>query len=427
MPEEHGDTVGLEARLEREVTELGPLVRRRRQVETREVNPEYAAALRVRLMAMQPADIETETVPPVPTRTAVRPRTRTRWTIVATAVAAVLIVVLLTHRLVAPRHPVAIATPGPTSIPIIAIAVPTPSTLDLLRAYPAGGGGGGVTSPEQSLFDIPGVSYAGHVRIVGLAPGVQPRVAGAFRLASPQTITSRISRLRQQLGIHNAPTRAANPVDHTPWFAASDGGAPSNAPLHSIAVSLQTGELIFHNAPSQSRRVRSLDSTQAVTFARRWLSRLGWPAAGMSVQSTVSRPQMFPPSVGTPWEVNLGWAGTGIDAVAAATLLVMPDGRIFEARVWPPVAHRGAVRTGDVVTAWRAIRADRVPIAIEGMADQQPVNAVATLRRVDVVEILVTAPGRGAYLVPAYRFTGVARLQNNAGVKVWYGLASALR
>ncbi len=421
--------MGREARMEREMTDLAPLVRRRRQAEAQSVNPEYAATLRARLMAMPTPDdlAELATARPIAMQKGESNRVRTRLAVFAIAVAAVLVAILLTHRPFVPRHPVAIATPVPTIAPIVAMAAPTPSAHDLLRAYPAGAGGGGVTSPEQSLFDIPGVSYAGHLRIVGPVPSSQPRVAHAFRLVSPSSIAGRMSHLRRQLGIHDVLAQAPNPLDHTPWVSASDGGLPSSMPLHSIAVSLQTGELIYHDAPGQPRQARPLNASRAVMFARRWLIGLGWPGATMPVQSTTPRSQMFPPSIGTPWEVSLGWARTGSDGVAAATVLVMPDGRVFEARVWPPVAHRGAVRTRDVAGTWKDVREGRVQVAVEGMADRQPVNGVATLQRVDVVQILVTAPQRGPYLVPAYRFVGIVRLQGSAGTKTWYGLASAVR
>jgi len=420
----------LEARLEREMTELGPLVQRRKQAEAEGVNPEYATALRARLMTMLPAEdaAETESAAPMPRGT--RSRVRTGWVVSTVAVAAALIAVLITHHPTAPRHPIAITTPGPTSAPIIAMAVPTPNAQDLLRAYPPGAGGGGMMSPEQSLFDILGVPYGGHLRIVGLAPPPQARNASTFRLASPISIAGRVSRLRQQLGIRSTQKRVTNPLDHSHWLIAADGGVPSIAPLHSIAVSLQTGELIYHDSPDatrQLRRGRPLNASRAGALSRRWLAGLGWPAAHMPVQSTVPRPQMFPPSVGTAWEVRLGWAGTGPDAVAAATLLVMPGGRIVEARVWPPVARRGAVRTQNVAGPWQAIRDGRVRIAVEGMTDQQPVNGIAMLRRVDVVQVLVTSVGRGAYLVPVYRFAGTAQLRGVAGTRVWYALVSAPR
>jgi len=410
------------------MTELGSLVQRRKQAEAEGVNPEYATALRARLMTMLPAEdaAETESAAPMPRVT--RSRVRTRWVASTVAIAAALVAVLITHRPTAPRHPIAIATPRPTSAPIVAIAVPKPSTQDLLRAYPPGAGGGGMMSPEQSLFDIMGVPYGGRLRIVGFLPPPQPRNASAFRLASPVSVAGRISRLRQQLGIHSTPKRVTNPLDHSQWLTAADGAVPSIAPLHSIAVSLQTGELIYHDSPvalPQPRRSRPLNASRAGALSRRWLAGLGWPAAHMPVQSTVPRPQMFPPSVGTVWEVRLGWAGTGPDAVAAATLLVMPGGHIVEARVWPPVARRGAVRTQNVAGPWQDVRDGRVRIAVEGMADQQPVNGIAMLRRVDVVQVLVTSMGREAYLVPAYRFTGTAQLRGVTGTRAWYALVSA--
>lgn len=420
MPENDGE-MQPDERLEREMIELGPLVRRRQEAESEAVNQEFAGSLRARLMTMPRADGAQEEA---------RRPIRAKWLRTALpgamVVAALVVALVIAHPPWA-RHGVAGYV---TSTPVVAMAAPAPSTTDLLRAYPSGAGGGGIVIPEESLFDISGVAYAGHLRMLGATPRLQPRVARAFRLAAPRTVAHQVTHLARILGIHGASTPATIPQYRGLWVVAADGGLPSTTPLHSVAVSLQTGELIYHDVPVVAGREshsQKLDSTGAVARARRWLAGLGLPAGRMPLLSATLRTQMFPPSAGIPWEVSFGWAGTGPDAIAAATLLVMPNGHVFEARVWPPVAREGHVLTRDIAGAWREVQSGRAPIAVEGMADQQPVNGVATLLRVTVVQLLVTNSSRGAYLVPAYRFQGTARLQSAAGTHIWYALVSAVR
>ncbi len=431
MFEDGGEAMDLEKRLEREMTELGPLVQRRRQAEAEGVDPVFAAKLRTRLLTMPVKDNPSEAPPPLPLATRRRSfRGGARWIVFASAVAAVLVALLLGHRVSTPAHPVAIATPIPRGTPIVAMVVPTPNARDLLQAYPLGSGGGGMLVPESSVLDIPGVSYAGHLRIAPATLRPQPPAANAFRLASPHAVASRIGGLARQLGIRAAPKRATNTTDHTPWVVAADGGIPPGPALHSIAVSWRTGELIYHDGPAAAGRpdhAHPLDSARAVAYTRHWLTALGWPGAAMPVQAAMPLPRMFPPSAGVPWQVSLGWAGAGIAAVPDATLWITPRGRVFEARVWPPVVHHGLVRTRNVAGAWQMVRDGRVPLAVEGMMDRQPVGGIATLRRVTVVQVLVTNARKPSYLVPAYRFQGTAHLASGAGTHTWYALVSAVR
>jgi hypothetical protein len=69
-----------------------------------------------------------------------------------------------------------------------------------------------------------------------------PSTVRAYRLARP---VDSVSRARRILGIHTEARRIT--VDEASWVVAQDGGATSHQPLHSLAVSLESGELIYHD------------------------------------------------------------------------------------------------------------------------------------------------------------------------------------
>jgi hypothetical protein len=204
------------------------------------------------------------------------------------------------------------------------------------------------------------------------------------------------------------------------WLVAADGGYPSRRPLHSLAVSLQTGELIYHDR--RNTRLPSsrgpLDRSAAVAAARLWLTRLGWPGARMpllSFRNVATAPKVR--------KVVFGWLQVGPVATPGATLWVTPDHSIIEAWVWPPVARAGTIPARSILAAWDDLRAGRLPLAVEGMSPGTSAGGSGSVQRVSVVSILAPSADRHLYLVPAYRFGGSAHIQGSATSHRWYALA----
>ncbi len=125
--------------------------------------------------------------------------------------------------------------------------------------------------------------------------------------------------------------------------------------------------------------------------------------------------------------VNLGWADADATALSAATLWVAPDGRIVEARLWPPVERSRAIPARGVAAATGDVRRGQFPVAVEGVPPLATAAGAGVVRRVTVVQALSVGSDRRLYLVPTYRFVGTAQLQGFPSVHAWYGLTPAAR
>lgn len=316
-------------------------------------------------------------------------------------------------------RPVAVATP---STP--ALHPPPPAIADLLRALPPSGGSGGLPIPELSGFDTQAAAYRGRLTLSARQLLAEPHDLSAYRLAGPSFDVSRVPALARHLGINRPVVGRQSRVDQQMWDIAATGGPGSSGPLHSLAISRHTGELIYHSEPGgiPLTRATPLDRVRAVSLARRWIVALGWPA-GMPVVAAAPDMQLLPPSAGVPWPVSFGWRGVGAAAVTQATVIVMPDGDVIEARLWPPVRRVGHVDTTDVRTAWSVIQQGRVPITVQGMG-QMRVAGIGSLHRIAVIHALDTT-GSAPYLIPMYRFAGTVRI-SGLGVHAWSAVVSAV-
>jgi hypothetical protein len=162
---------------------------------------------------------------------------------------------------------------------------------------------------------------------------------------------------------------------------------------------------------------RPLDRKDAVSAARKWLSRLGWPGMRMPLRSFGNAPAK--PKVR---QVVLDWIGVRAAATNEATLWVTPNGSVIEAWAWPPVVKRGTVPARSVGDAWSQLRAGKIPLAVKGVPPTTAAGGAGTLRRTSVVSVLSAGPDQRLYLVPTYWFEGKVHLQG-AGSHSWYGLA----
>jgi len=412
-----GDGTYSEETLERELARLGPLLRRRAAVGA--PDPAFVARTRARLMSGAAPVAYPVAEPVVALSSASRQRRLCggmRGVVAGLAaailVAAVLIVVIV---IVRPYRP--------SRGPIVAWRPPVPSVADLTRSFPAPAvaHAAGPPAPTVSLAAPPhGVAYAGRVSLT-TAP-LPSRVARvqAFRLAAPATIASlaRVARLARSLGIH-APVQRIAGESGAAWLIATEGGRSPRPPLHSVAVSRVTGELVYHDA-SYPRRERWRDNPFAVAAARAWLTRLGWPGARAPLAAVEHS--------GIPAglrEVEFSWAGAGAAATDAATLWVTPGGRVVEADVWPPVESVRSIPAGSIVAAWTAVRGRRVPLAVEGVPPHTRAPGAGVMRGLTLTHVLSTGADGRTYLVPAYHFVGTARLRGIRGARVCYALAPA--
>ena len=421
MPEEDGPSMTPDERMERELAELAPLIRRRQRAETEGVDPAFALALERRLLGEQP---------PRSTRTASRfpifdhgPRWLLRWPALGAAALAVAVVVAL----LLPRH----HTPTPNPV----VLAPRPALTDLTRDYPrfaAGGGGGGMEYPISSPLEPSGGAYPVQLRLSAAKLPSASATLPAYRLTRPSFSVPHVRRLAQLLGIA-APVTVWNdaaqivPRSRATWIVAASGTPPSRLPLHSVAISLATGELLYHDLranPPGNRGVRT-QRRRAVSRAQAWLERLGWPGAAMPVLSDAPPTLNGLASTASSLAVSLGWPRVGQSDVPAAVLWVAPGGRVVEGLLWPPIAQRRSVATRSPQSAWNPVRAGRAPVALHASVEGPFPSGSGAVRRVSMVQVLVTSQRGHPYLVPAYRFEGQVTLDGGQGTHAWYALAPA--
>ena len=279
----------------------------------------------------------------------------------------------------------------------------------------------GALAPTVSLAAPPhGVPYAGHVRLSTTVPlSTHAFSLQAFRLVSPTTVATpeRVARLARQLSIHAPIQRTTR--GRVAWLVAAERGAPSSRLRRSVAVSLVTGELVYHDT-SYPRQERWWDNAYAVSAARAWLTRLGWPGARMPL--TAVEHSGIPRGLR---EIELTWLGVGAAATDAATLWLTPGGRVVEADVWPPVESVRTIPARKPSAAWTALRGRLVPLAVVGVPPNTTAPGVGVMRHVTITYVLSTGTDRRLYLVPTYHFAGSARLRGIHGEHICYALAPA--
>jgi len=429
-----------DAAVEQRLRELGPLVQRLEQIEGETAAPTFVRDLRARLLLGEAAVADERGEGLTPTRSSAgggaesrrpyRQGTRRARPALWAGVAAVALVAVLVALVVVPRWNG--QRPGAVNV---AARLPRLNTADLTRDYPAppgqGGGGGGVVTPTNSAFDPDPVPlYYGPLR---LTAGALPRTDGplpAYQLDAPLG-SARLAALARSLGIPDRVTRAR--TGGAIWLVVANATGlpgPHVPPLHSLAVSTATGEVIYHDLryPNVDPRQHIPSQAQAVAEAQAWLTRLGWPGQRM--------PVMGAKNTFGPWFIDLGWPGVGAATTPAATVEVAPGGHVDDARLWPPLAHSYQTPARTVRGAWTALQSGAIPLAVTE-TDQSalftPTGGQGTVRQVDVVQVLAPGAHGRTYLVPAYRFAGTAHLAGDpasaaGGMNAtWYALVPALQ
>lgn len=399
-----------EEALARRLARLGPVMREQEQSEA-EIDPLFAHTLRGHL-------VSGEKLAPHPTfarrlrqqLTASRPARRAPFshrrrlaagittTLTATAVMLVVLFALFSH-------PVT-----PT------FRVPPATRADLLFNLPSSQTVARSLRATISLIHPkPPASYRGPLDLVARTLPSGPPTFSAYRLARPVDIVGRARRL---LGIRGEARRIT--VDEAKWVVAQDGGAASHQPLHSLAVSLDSGELIYHDRRNfiLPHAHRILDRDAAVRVARSWLARLGWPGYHMPVSSSGIAPG-FP----RVRQVVLGWVGVRSATIEEATLWVTPDKSVVEAWVWPPIVRETRIAAVPISSAWAQVRDRRAPLVITHTPPDMTEQGRGRLRHVVITEMLVTKPKNGSYLVPGYRFSGTVRFHDTESRRRWLSLS----
>lgn len=395
-----------ERELAQRLNELGGLMRELHHAES-EIDETFARTLRAHLLqgeevAPHPTfarRLRTHLLHPTGARSVPRPRQRFLGGLgVVAVVVGILSALLFNH---------------PNSA---GFQAPYPTRADLRFNLPASAHALSRLTPTLSLVHpSSAAAFAGPVRVAGPRPSQVPFEVHAYRLASRPGVPARDRRL---LAIQAPVRRVA--IGRSIWLVAADGRPGSHRLLHSLAVSLGTGELIYHDRrnfrlPSVTRPV-----TQAVAarVARHWLTELGWPGRVMPLRA-------FGSVSGYPRvrRVVLGWRGVGPATIQEATLWITPNHSIIEAWVWPPVTQAGSVATRSAGSAWNDVISGRAPSDIQGVDSGVRATARATLRRLDTVLILVPGAHGTTYLVPAYRFEGTAQVGTTDREHPWLSLA----
>jgi hypothetical protein len=307
--------------LDRELSDLGPLMKAQEQANVEGPDPEFVSSLRSRLVGDKPLmSMPRQRIPvPVlePISLARRRRQRLKFGVglIAAAAAAALITLAITSR----------NAESPGGGKSVASGVPIPNATELTRTFPVYGlgGGGGLPNPWDTQLDfthIGGPVYPRHLTLsAGSLSTTGPSEVAAERLVGPAFDAGRIAQLARTLGIRGPVRRSRQP--NGTWAYAEDVTGGRHPTIHSVAVNLATGALIYHDSRQSftSRIPAPHNSLRNVGLARRWLSQLGWPGARMPVHTSTATQERR-----LTWGVTLGWASGFRTDAPDATLLLSP-------------------------------------------------------------------------------------------------------
>ncbi len=398
----------------RTLLRLAPLLRRLDQIAADEPDPSFLDALGARLASRRAK------------------RRRGAFAVgglVAAFAAASLVIVVLSSNA---SHP-----PTRQGPPLVAAPrLPHPTVGDLTREFPmppgtGGGGSGGGNSPLASPLDPPqNLPYPGRLRLSARPLPRGPTTVPAYLLRGASFDAPRLVALARALKVRASPTRLSDGV--AAWMVVAENVARPTRPLHSVAVSLTTGELIYRDTEREAGSLPIPVGGQdaALMAARAWLRGLGWPADRMQLAS-IGISMDIPAH---PFAVAFGWAGVGTTATAAARLWVLPGGRVVEVHLWPPVARTYRVAARPIHEAQGILQRGQAPLAVvtASPAGSLGGGGSGVIERIDVSHVLVARAG-SSFLVPVYRFSGTARLREKSAAGsfsvavTWYTLLDAAR
>lgn len=417
--------------LDRELQELGPLMAEQARLETEGPDPAFATELRARLVAQAAARQRGTVEAPASKRRGFR---LPRWSLglsglgAAVAVAAVVLMLLLGRG----KNPA-----SPEGQKTAYFVPPTPSGQDITKSYPPigqfGGGGGPVPPTHSRIESIPGSPYPGKLALSGGTLPRTPATVRAYRLQDASAIAARVKQLARVLGIHG-PVQRTKDYDLTgvqvpnvappmvTWLVVRQGSATTE---RSIAISTLTGAVIYHDLtvdlpPGSNAAARP--HARALSEARSFLTRLGWPGSSMLEGTPATTP--FP---GTA-VIGLNWPGVSSADRPGAEIWVTHGGHVDEALILPPVQEATNIKPRSIDAAWKLVQTGKAPVGVanSGVVDpRHGPGGTGSLTSVSIEQVVTFTSSGRIYLVPAYRFTGTVTLQGVPGTKSWIALVPA--
>ena len=417
-----------DAAFEQQLADLGPVMRRQAQSEARGPDPAFVNRLRAQLVGEQSAAradaYRALSALEQPVHSASHRRARSPVVAAGVAIAALAAVLVFARVVPYMSH----------SRTNVVFALPTPGPSDLIRVYPLNGGVGGGGSAEPPWLvtaEIPaGASYRGRLRLTsgplrfGLA-----QVSG-YQLVAPSHEEQRLRRAMQALGM-TGPIKHHTRSDGT-WIYAVEAhrnAATTPEPQYaqneeqSIAISLRTGEVVYHGSNlGPSPVMLALNDAGNVKRARSWMRRLGLGMHPLPLHAAASSQEAH--FINT---VTLGWRGISSSNVPQAQVVFAANRQIIDAHIWPPVARAESVSARGYAHAWPAIRDGKAPIGVANIVGPPPLPGSGQLGHIGVVQILTGDPAGHEYLVPAYRFEGPVTIHGLPNAHTWFAIVPAAR
>lgn len=417
-----------DAAFEQQLADLGPVMRRQAQSESQGPDPAFVNRLRAQLVGEQSAarvdayralSAREEAVPSASHR-------RRRSPFVAAGVAVAALAAVLVFATVVSR--------APRSRTNVAFALPTPGRSDLIRVYPltAGQGGGGSAEPPWLVTaEIPpGGPYRGRLHLTSGPLRFGPVQVPGYQLVAPSHEEQRLRRAMQALGM-TGPIKRHTRSDGT-WIYAVEAhrnAATTPEPQYaqneqqSIAISLRTGELVYHgSSPGASPVMLALNDAGNVKRARSWMRRLG-----LSMQPLPLHPAASSQEAQFINTVTLGWRGISSSNVPQAQVAFAANRQIIDAHIWPPIARAESVSARGYAHAWPAIRDGKAPLGVANIVGPPPLPGSGQLGHIGVLQVLTKDDTGHVYLVPAYRFEGPVAIHGLPNARTWFAIVPAAR
>jgi hypothetical protein len=211
------------------------------------------------------------------------------------------------------------------------------------------------------------------------------------------------------------------------WVVVRGESGPN---LHSIAISMRTGRVIYHGGSLDSTHPGAAPGPSDVAAreaAEHFLIQFGWPASRLVPGPPFPLPYRDPHLT----YASFWWSGAAPADLPASAFYVGHGPLVKEGLMLPPVKDSTELQPRSIDDAWKQVQSGSVPVGLEQGVDvlaARGVHAQGTGRVLHVtVTYVVTPSSSGAlYLVPAYRFSGPAHFPGVTGIHTWVAIVPAL-